>query len=123
MMPRPATINHCRYCGQPMGGNHVVVHERTCLHNPALLAELQRILDDGTGRCIRRKIYASMEYRPVAAEGIVRHFGSWDAAAKALGLSIPDKRPKTGWNAPLTDAERHACQRRGSAEQAYYPSR
>ena len=59
----------------------------------------------------------------LAAEGIVRRFGGWDDAAKALGLSIPDKRPKTGWNAPLTDAERHACQRRGSAEQAYYPSR
>ncbi len=123
MMPRPATINHCRYCGQPMGGNHVVVHERTCLHNPALLAELQRILDDGTGRCVRRKVYMEMAYRPIASKALVRKWGSWDAAAVALGLAISDKQPKTGWNAPLTDAERNACRLRANTEQAYYPSR
>ncbi len=122
-MTRPMRVNRCRFCGEAFTGNHVEAHERTCLDNPSLLAELRILLDDGTGRCIRRNLYASMSYRPVAAEGIVRRFGGWDDAAKALGLSIPDKRPKTGWNAPLTDAERHACQRRGSAEQAYYPSR
>ncbi len=123
MMPRPATINHCRYCGQPMGSNHVVVHERTCLHNPALLAELQRILDDGTGRCVRRKSYTDRVYRPVASEAMVRKWGSWDATAVALGLAVPDKMPRVGLNSPLTDAERNACQRRASEEWAYYPSR
>ena len=106
-----------------MTGNHVVAHERTCLHNPALLAELQRILDDGTGRCVRRKVYMEMAYRPIASEALVRKWGSWDAAAVALGLAISDKTPQVGLNAPLTDAERNACKRRASAEWSYYPCR
>jgi hypothetical protein len=116
-------VYHCQYCGTPVHGRHVTRHERTCLDNPTVLAELRELLDDGTGRCIRRNLYMKMVYRPVASEMMVKRFGSWDATAVALGLAIPDKQPKTGWNAPLTDAERNACRLRANTEQAYYPSK
>ena len=122
-MMRAEIVYHCQYCGEPAHIAHVARHEACCLDNPTLLEELRRLLDDGTGRCVRRKMYTDRVYRPVSSHEIVRHFGSWDAAAVALGLAIPDKIPMTGLNAPLTDAERNACKRRASAEWSYYPCR
>ena len=114
------TIIRCQYCGEQMNLAHITRHERTCLDSPVLLAELRRLLDDGTGRCIRRKLYMDMVYRPVSSEALVRRWGSWDASAVALGLAIPDKQPKVGLNAPLTDAERFCCQRRAVVEGAWH---
>lgn len=116
-------VYHCQHCGTPVHGRHVTRHEAACLDNPTLLAELRRLLDDGAGRCVRRKSYTDRVYRPVASEAMVRRWGSWDATAVALGLAVPDKMPRVGLNSPLTDAERNVCQRRASEEWAYYPSR
>jgi len=117
-------IVRCQFCGAPKYEGHVERHEAACLDNPAVLEELRRLLDDGTGRSIRRRDYLELpDTKPASDKRIADRFHSWDNLARALGLRVADKAPKVGINAPLTDDERFCCQRRLAVERGYYPSK
>ena len=122
--PKHPTMLKCQHCGNLVQSQKWGVHERTCLHDPAVMEVVRRFVDDGNGRAIMRREYERLEETPVSGDFIYRTFGSWDAATDAMGLK---RAPKTArrldmLNGPLTDEERHCCARRYELEAAPYIS-
>ena len=106
-------MHACPHCGESYDIRHIATHIDVCVFQPGKLARLRDELDDGTGRIVARNEYERRNSRSVSADWLRKRFGSWDKLADALGLASSRLR---GLNAPLTDAERHCCQRRGMLE-------
>ena len=109
-------IFRCRYCNAQQSSHQITQHENYCLKNASFRRSIRNALDDGTGQARRRKAYDALPNKPVSSAWILQRFGTWDAAAEAMGL---DATVTEGINVPLTDAERFCCQRRARVEMGW----
>lgn len=97
-------------------------HEQVCLADPENVARWRAEMDDGDGMAISRTEW-QRQPRSVSDDYLSRSYGGWDNAARVLGLQPFRKgAPAIGLNAPLSEAERHACARRAALEADYHPS-
>ena len=116
----------CEHCGKEFPRvNHLKRHAPACLGNPAVVAALRQAIDDGTGRGMQRNRYKRSAGAFISDCHLSRQFGGWSGVCEFLGLLPPylELGRQGGLNAPLTDAERHCCQRRAQAERMWYPSK
>jgi hypothetical protein len=121
-------MRFCRHCGREIfsrGGNQ---HEASCPDNPVIAAAVAAAIADPEhpGFARSKVAYTKLPRTPIGAEMLVAKYGSWDATVRRFGLrpasELPTMerncggRPSNWGMEPLSDAERHACARRGVAE-------
>jgi hypothetical protein len=131
-------MNFCRHCGREITEQWRDYHEAHCPDSPAISEQLSTILadPDNPGYAIGKRRYNAIDNKPLDSNTLIRHYNGWCNAVVRFGLKPSTEKPQAprrrrtrdglgqgkrtvsrDWGMePLTDAERHACSRRGVAE-------
>lgn len=121
----------CPHCGRAYANSVFPLHFDCCLHRPEIGAAVRVALadPDNPGYALGRRRFDSVAQR-VSSRTLLREFGTWMNACKHFGLKPISAKPSTTrpatakprrvnpLDAPLSEAEAHACARRGMAEAA-----
>ena len=108
----------CPHCHMLFSVARLAQHTNVCLRNPELLAALRVALEASPGVAKSKEEYHATRDRATMPHPatLQNHAGSWAAVVALVGLEMPSN---AGINAPLTEAERHACKTRAQRIAAY----
>lgn len=110
----------CPHCGAEIRAQNYQQHLQFCLCNPEARNAIIAIAEDSRkpGYAVKFTVYRERARNGAAPGGkaLRRSTGmSWGEIVRAVGLKLSYSDEL---DAPLTDAERHACTRRGAMLQA-----
>lgn len=117
----------CPHCNRAYSISSVATHAHFCPERADIYAANLRIMTHPTreGYAVSLRTYRATQPGTGATSHriLVAYYGSWVLACQRYGLKPltagrPARDRAGGLNAPLTDAERHACTRRGMIEAA-----
>lgn len=118
----------CPHCRRQVLAAYMYLHAPRCVERPEVYAATHELMIDPDNPACARSY---SEYRRLAeddgiaslAGALYEHYGTWEEVIAVHGLQprkrrrlVHDRSLVLSLNAPLTEAERHACARRGLME-------
>ena len=115
----------CPHCHKPYSISAIANHSEACPERAEIYAMNLRVMAHPSrpGYAVSFATYKRIQPNSGASSRrtLIRCYGSWSLACRRYGFQQLDAGRPTNeraseLNAPLTDAERHACKRRGHDE-------